>query len=105
MLTPYVFLSTANHCIFFLYELLGLSYTKIYRIKKIHEIKNMVPRLLCMTSKIEKVSYDQQHAFSIQKKVIHEVKNMVLLLLHMIRKTEKVFNDQQHAFSIKKIYT
>ena len=55
--------------------------------------------------KIEKVSYDQQHAFSIQKKVIHEVKNMVLLLLHMIRKTEKVFNDQQHAFSIKKIYT
>ena len=70
-----------------------------------HEIKNMVPLLLRMTSKIEKVSYDQQRAFSIQKKVIHEVKNMVPLLLHMIRKTEKVFNDQQHTFSIKKIYT
>lgn len=40
----------------------------MYIIKKvIHEIKNMVP-LLHMTSKIEKVSYDQQHAVSIQKK-------------------------------------
>ena len=51
-----------------------------------HEIKNMVPLLLRMTSKIEKVSYDQQHAFSIQKKVIHEVKNMEgKHILHVIK--------------------
>lgn len=35
--------------------------------KVTHEIKNMVPLLLRMISKTEKVSNDQQHAFGIKK--------------------------------------
>ena len=59
----------------------------------------MVPLLLRMISKTGKFSYDQQHAFGIQKNYTWN-KNIVPLLLSMTSKTEKASYDQQHAFSI-----